>query len=352
MNAIHSARLQLRDRIQMEVLMRTKKAIRVTATHTAGQPTRTVVSGFPHIPGKTMQEKYAYMQEHADWLRTMICQEPRGSDIMSGAILTAPCEPAADIGVLHFEAAGWLPMCGHNTIGVCAAIVEEGLVEVTEPVTKIVLETPIGLIHADVSVKDGSAVRVSFRNTPSFPLVQNAIVHTDTWGAVPVDIGWGGSAVAFVPAEILGREICRENASYYETIGCELRSLINQQIPIHHPQLPDIHSISHVAFYADEPVMRHVVVGPDGRCDRSPCGNGSCARAALLHAQGRLQVGETFEQRSVIDSAFVCKCVEATMTGSTPAIIPEISGQAWITSFSTYIMDETDPFGTGFSLTL
>jgi len=332
--------------------MKNKKMIRVTATHTAGQPTRTVISGFPYIPGKTLQEKYAYMQAHADWLRTMICQEPRGSDIMSGALLTAPCDPEADIGVLHFEAAGWLPMCGHNTIGVCTAIAEEGLVKITEPVTKIVLETPIGLIHAAVDIKDGTAARVSFRNTPSFPLVQDAVVHTDTWGDIPVEIGWGGSAVAFVPAKLFGREVCRENASYYEAIGCRLRTLINQQLPIHHPQLPEIRSVSHVAFYTDEPVMRHVVVGPDGKCDRSPCGNGTCARAALLHAQGRLRVGEAFVQQSVIGSEFTCKCTEEVMTENTPAIIPEISGQAWITAFSTYVMDETDPFGGGFSLTL
>ena len=331
--------------------MKTEKVIRVTATHTAGQPTRTVISGFPHISGKTMQEKYAYMQEK-DWLRTLICQEPRGSDIMSGAIITAPCDPQADIGVLHFEAAGWLPMCGHNTIGVCTAIVEEGLVPVTEPVTNIVLETPIGLIRAAVDVQDGSAVRVSFRNTPSFPLVQNAVVHTGRWGDVPVEISWGGSAVAFIPASLFGQEICQENASYYEAIGCELRALINQQIPIRHPQLPDIHAVSHVAFYTDEPVMRHVVVGPDGRCDRSPCGNGTCARAALLHAQGRLQAGEDFKQQSVIGSTFTCKCAAEVMVGNTPAIIPEISGQAWITAFSTYVMDETDPFKAGFSVSL
>ena len=214
-----------------------------------------------------------------------------------------------------------------------------GLVKSTEPVTKIVLETPIGLIHAAVDIKDGTAARVSFRNTPSFPLVQDAVVHTNTWGDIPVEIGWGGSAVAFVPAKLFGREVCRENASYYEAIGCRLRTLINQQLPIHHPQLPEIRSVSHVAFYTDEPVMRHVVVGPDGKCDRSPCGNGTCARAALLHAQGRLRVGEAFVQQSVIGSEFTCKCTEEVMTENTPTIIPEISGQAWITAFSTYVME-------------
>ena len=166
--------------------MKTKKAIRVVATHTAGQPTRTVLTGFPHIPGSTMQEKYLYMQEKGDWLRTMVCQEPRGSDIMSGAIITAPCSSGADIGVLHFEAAGWLPMCGHNTIGVCTALVEEGLVPVQEPVTGLTLETPIGLIAANIQVEGGSAQRVSFRATPSFALLQGAVVKTEKWGDVPV----------------------------------------------------------------------------------------------------------------------------------------------------------------------
>lgn len=332
--------------------MNTKKIIRVIATHTAGQPTRTVLSGFPHIPGSTMQEKYQYMQEHADWLRTMVCQEPRGSDIMSGAIITAPCSNEADFGVLHFEAAGWLPMCGHNTIGVCTAIVEEGLVDVQEPVTKLTLETPLGLVRASIDVKNGSATSVRFRGAPSFALMQDAVVKTERWGDVPVDIGWGGSAVAFVPADFFGKAPCVENAAFFAGTAVELRALINEQLPICDARLPEITGVSHVAFYQDGDPMRHVVVGPDGQCDRSPCGNGTCARAGLLHAQGRLKVNEAFEQRSVIDSAFTCSCAEEIQLGGAPAIIPEISGRAWVTAFSTYVVDESDPFGQGFSLTL
>ena len=332
--------------------MNTKKMIRVIATHTAGQPTRTVLSGFPHIPGSTMQEKYLYMQEHVDWLRTMVCQEPRGSDIMSGAIITAPCNSEADFGVLHFEAAGWLPMCGHNTIGVCTAIVEEGLVDVQEPVTQMTLETPLGLVRASIDVKNGSAAKVRFRGAPSFALVQDAVVKTERWGDVPVDISWGGSAVAFVPAAFFGYAPCMENATFFANTAVELRALINVQLPICDPRLPEITGVSHVAFYQDGEPMRHVVVGPDGQCDRSPCGNGTCARAGLLHAQGRLKVNEAFEQRSVIDSAFICRCAEELVLGGAPAIIPEISGRAWVTAFTSYVIDESDPFGQGFSLTL
>ena len=332
--------------------MNTRKTIRVIATHTAGQPTRTVLSGFPHIPGNTMQEKYLYMQKHADWLRTMVCQEPRGSDIMSGAIVTAPCSSDADFGVLHFEAAGWLPMCGHNTIGVCTALVEEGLIDVQEPVTKLTLETPLGLVRASIDVENGSATKVRFLGAPSFVLQQNAVVKTEHWGDVPVDISWGGSAVAFVPADFFGYAPCVENATFFANSAAELRALINQQLPICDGRLPEITGVSHVAFYQDGEPMRHVVVGPDGQCDRSPCGNGTCARAGLLHAQGRLKINEQFEQRSVIDSAFICRCAEELVIDGAPAIIPEISGRAWVTAFSTYVMDETDPFGQGFSLTI
>ena len=332
--------------------MNTKKTIRVIATHTAGQPTRTVLSGFPHIPGNTMQEKYLYMQEHADWLRTMVCQEPRGSDIMSGAIITEPCNPEADFGVLHFEAAGWLPMCGHNTIGVCTALVEEGLIDVQEPVTKLTLETPLGLVRASIDVENGSAAKVRFLGAPSFALRQNAVVKTDRWGNVPVDISWGGSAVAFVPADFFGYAPCVENATFFANTAVALRALINQQLPICDGRLPEITGVSHVAFYQDGDPMRHVVVGPDGQCDRSPCGNGTCARAGLLYAQGRLKANEQFEQCSVIDSAFTCRCAEELEVDGAPAIIPEISGRAWITAYSTYVMDASDPFGKGFSLTI
>ena len=330
--------------------MRSKKVLNVVETHTGGQPTRTVLSGVLQIPGATMWEKYCYMQEKGDWVRTMVCQEPRGSEIMSGTLLTTPCDPQADVGILHFEAAGWLPMCGHNTIGACTAIVEEGLVEVTEPETYITLETPIGLIRAVVAVENGCAKSVSFRNVPAFALLREGTLSTEDWGDLTFDIGWGGSAVAFIAAERFGKPICLENAKFYEGLADMLRPMINEKYPIHHPEIPHITGISHVAFYEDGDVMRHVVVGPDGRCDRSPCGNGTCARAAVLFDQGKLAAGDAFEQHSLIDSVFTCKCVEPVMAGETKAMVPEISGRAWLTSLATYILDDSDSLGKGFLL--
>lgn len=330
--------------------MQSRRVLNIVQTHTGGQPTRTVISGVPKLPGETMWEKYCYAQEHYDWVRTMVCQEPRGSQIMSGTLLLPPCDPRADMGILHFEAAGWLPMCGHNTIGACTAMVETGLVEVTEPETAITLETPLGLIHAVVEVEQGRAKSVRFRNVPAFPLLLEGTVPTEDWGNLSFAIGWGGSAVAFIDAKVFGKDICPENAGFYEALADSLRPKINELYPISHPQLPHITGISHVAFYLDGATRRHVVVGPDGCCDRSPCGNGTCARAALLFAQGQFPKGAAFTQESLMGSSFTCKCVDTVMAGDTTAIIPEISGQAWLTSLSTYILDDTDPLGKGFML--
>ena len=327
--------------------MRSKKNLNVIETHTGGQPTRTVVSGVLNIPGKTMAEKYAYMQEQGDYVRKMVCMEPRGSEIMSGTLITQACDPAADVGILHFEAAGWLPMCGHNTIGACTALAETGMIACQEPETTVTLETPIGLIQAVVEMKDGIAQAVRFRNCPAFPLLLGGTINVPNYGEVPVDIGWGGSAVAFLETSRFGLTVCPENAHALENLGVMIRQLVNEKYPIRHPMLPQIQGISHVSFYEDEPVMRHAVVGPDGRCDRSPCGNGTCARAAILYAQGKLKAGDSFTQRSVLGSVFSCKCAE---TVDENTIIPEIRGQAWITAQATYLLAEDDTLGQGFLL--
>ena len=330
--------------------MQRKHILKIVETHTGGQPTRTIVGGLDPIPGKTMWDKYVYVQTHCDLLRTMVCQEPRGSEIMSGALLTEPCDPEAQIGVLHFEAAGWLPMCGHNTIGVCTVLTERDLVPTAEPETCITMDTPAGIIRAAVTMENGQATAVRFRAVPSFPLLLNGVIETERWGDLPVEIGWGGSAVAFVKAAPFQMEICPENAVAYERLAAELMPRIKAKYPVTHPALPHVKSISHLAFYTDEGARRHVVIGPDGHCDRSPCGNGTCARAALLYAKGLLKPGDSFEQYSVMGSRFTCTCVGETMIEGTPAMVPEISGRAWQTAESTYFVSETDPLGLGFSL--
>ena len=322
----------------------------IIETHTGGQPTRTVIHGFEDIPGKTMTDKYAFMQDHCDWVRTMVCQEPRGSEIMSGVVLTKPCHDEADVGMLHFEAAGWLPMCGHNTIGACTVLAERGLVPVNEPETPIVVDTPAGMIRATVTMKGGRAERVRFEAVPSFPLLLDGAIETPGYGVLPVEIGWGGSAVAFIESSPFHTDICPENAAAYERLAAELVPLIQKAYPLSHLALPGIKAISHLAFFSDEAERRHVVVGPDGHCDRSPCGNGTCARAAILHVKGQLHVGDEFVQRSVMGSAFSCRCLGEISYCGTRAIRLELSGRAWQTAESLFFVDRSDPLGEGFLL--
>ena len=161
-----------------------RKTIHTIDTHTGGEPTRNIVGGLPAVPGLSMKEKMAYMMKEGDWLRKMLVFEPRGNEVMSGTVITPPCHPDADVGVLFFEVGGWMPMCGHDTIGVATALVESGMIEVTEPDTQLVLDTAAGLIELKVDVKDHVAKKVSFRNAPAFVMARDAMVHTELWGDV------------------------------------------------------------------------------------------------------------------------------------------------------------------------
>ena len=162
--------------------MKAKRMVRTIETHTLGQPTRTVVSGFKHIPGKTMAEKFNYMKDNEDWFRKFLSFEPRGSEIMSGTIITEPCTPGTDVGILYYEASGWLPMCGHDTIGVTVALIEAGLVDVTEPITQISLDTAAGVVDVEARVIDGVVEEVSFLNAPALVLNRNITVNTKDFG--------------------------------------------------------------------------------------------------------------------------------------------------------------------------
>ena len=162
--------------------MKARKLFRTIETHTLGQPTRNVVSGFRHVPGKTMQEKFEYMRENEDWFRKVLMFEPRGSEIMSGTLITEPCTPGTDVGVLYFEASCWMPMCGHDTMGVSVALIEAGLVDVTEPITEIKLDTPAGVVTVEAKVIDGVVEEVSFVNAPALVLNRNVEVETAEFG--------------------------------------------------------------------------------------------------------------------------------------------------------------------------
>jgi proline racemase len=317
--------------------MRAKTYFAAVDSHTEGMPTRVITGGLGPIPGNSMQERRLYFEEHLDDLRLLLMREPRGHSAMSGAFLQPPTRPDADWGVLFVEVSGLLPMCGHGTIGVATVLVETGMVAVSEPETVIRLDTPAGLVEATVTVSDGRAERVRLRNVPAFVAELDATVEVESLGALSYDMAFGGNFYALMPAASVGLEPVPANAQMLIERGLEIISAINAAARPVHPVDPAIGGCKHVVFYAP------------GR-DRSPCGTGTSARMAALHARGDLAIGQEFVNESIIGSRFTGRLLEEVMLGSMPAVVPEVSGRAWITGMSQYLLDPTDPFPTGFSL--
>ena len=334
--------------------MQIKRVFLAMDTHTVGQGTRHIVGGIPVIPGNTLSEKMLYMKEHNDWVRTLISGEPRGSKISACTIITAPCTPGTDVGVLYFEPLGWLPMCGHDTIGVGTLLTETGMVDVTEPVTHIKLDTPAGVIDLTVKMENGKAKSVAFKNAPAFVIAHKKTVQTKEYGEIPVDVSYGGNFYAIVPVSAVGLQICPENYDKLIAAANTIKPYINQQLNICHPEKPFITGVSHVQFVGPPKTpgaySQNCVVCTPGGIDRSPCGTGTSARCALLYRNGEIGLNEPFVHESIIGSVFSCQAVEETWVGGIPAVVPEVTGAGYIMGMSTYFLDPQDPFPAGFML--
>ncbi len=334
--------------------MRIARVFSSIDTHTGGEPTRTIIGGLPYIPGKTIVEKMTHLKENMDWVRTALMFEPRGHSVMSGCILTEPTIPDADIGVIFIETGGYLPMCGHDTIGVATALVETGMVKVEEPVTHIALDTPAGLTRVRVDVEDGVAKSVTFRNIPSFIFSKDVEVDIPTFGTIKMDVSYGGNPYAIVLADAFGTKICPENASKLIEMGRIVRDAVNDQVPIQHPEIDFINECTHVEFYGEptnpEAHVKNAVFFADGGIDRSPCGTGTSAKVATLYEKGKLKLNEEFVHESIIGSLFRARAVEETQVGPYSAVVPEVTGSAYIMGINQLFIDPDDPHRNGFLL--
>jgi proline racemase len=316
-------------------------------------PTRVITGGVGPIPGDSMLERKLHFERHMDGLRLMLMREPRGHGAMSGAILQPPLHEGADWGVLFIEVSGCLPMCGHGTIGVATVLVETGMVEVSEPETVVRLDTPAGLVEARVAVDGGRARSVALRNVPSFLLGRDRSVELDG-RPLTYDMAFGGNFYAILPAGSAGLEIDPARADELVERGLEIMGAINTGDRPEHPSDPRISGCKHVIFTAagaDGPhSQRSATSIHPGWLDRSPCGTGTSAKLAALHARGELRVGERFVNRSVIGTRFEGRIVGETEVDGLPAVVPEITGRAWITGMGQYVLDPDDPFPEGFAL--
>jgi proline racemase len=333
--------------------MRAKTYFTAVDSHTEGMPTRVITGGLGPLPGDSMQERRLYFQAHLDDLRLLLMREPRGHSAMSGAFLQPATRPDADWGVLFVEVSGLLPMCGHGTIGVATVLVECGMVPVSEPETVIRLDTPAGVVEATVEVSDGHAERVRLRNVPAFVAEQDARVEVDSLGTIEYDMAFGGNFYALIPATSVGLAPVPSNSQALIERGLEIIAAINaSSLPVH-PLDEAIRGCKHVVFYApgeDGADARNATAIHPGWLDRSPCGTGTSARMAALHARGELALGQEFVNESIIGSRFTGRLLEEVRLGSLPAVVPEVSGRAWITGMAQYLLDPSDPFPAGFSL--
>lgn len=321
-------------------------------SHTAGEPTRIVLSGLPAIRGQTMAEKWEFTRTHLDHLRRALMHEPRGHRDMFGAIVTAPCNPEADWGLMFMDSGGFLTMCGHGTIGSAISLVQMGIVEAKEPETVIVFDTPAGLVRAHVCVENGKAVDAWFQNVPAFLYMADVPIQLPGVGKIDVDIAFGGNFFALVEANQLGVEIEPENARLLVTLGIMVRDAVNDQVQVQHPTEKHIDKVelTEITSVSSNPKAnaRNVVVFGKGSIDRSPCGTGTCARMATMHAKGKLGLGEPFVHESILGTLFEGMLLEDVLIDNAKGAVPRIRSSAYITGIQQFVIDPDDPLKHGF----
>jgi len=319
-----------------------------------GEPTRIITGGIPNIKGNTMAEKKQYLIDEMDYLRTALMNEPRGHRDMFGSIITQPCSQEADFGIIFMDGGGYLNMCGHGSIGAATVAVETGIVKAKEPVTDVIMDTPAGLIKAQVKVSGEKVEEVSIVNVPSFLYKEGVTVDVPGLGKLTLDISFGGSFFALVDAKNLGIDILPKNVTELMQLALKIRDCVNQQVEMRHPYLSHIKTCDLVEIYGEpthpDADYKNVVIFGDGQVDRSPCGTGTSAKMAALYAKGKLKEGEPFVYESILGTLFKGKILGITKAGDFDAVTPEITGSAYITGFNTFIIDDRDPVKYGFVL--
>lgn len=326
--------------------MNIKKMISTVDCHTAGEPTRIITGGIPHIPGKSMTEKKIWMQTHMDHVRKLLMQEPRGHQDMFGAVITAPAAEDAHAGVIFMDSKGYLDMCGHGSMAAVTVLLNTGMIPMVE---EVIIDTPAGRITAHAVIEDGNVVKVTLCNVPAF-FYDSVTIELPDVSRLNVDISYGGNFFALVNVADLNMELTLENIEPLKQIALDIRKRINDAVDIVHPVTGESVDIPLTELYQTGSPTKNMVVFGNGQIDRSPCGTGTCAKMACLFAKGKLGIGEEYLHSSILDTLFVGKIVGETKVGGKRAILPEITGEAYITGFHNFIVEKNDPFKEGFSL--
>ena len=328
--------------------------IQTIDAHTGGEPLRIIISGFPKLNGNTLLEKRASAKNQFDEIRKALIWEPRGHPDMYGAIIVEPDTNSADFGVIFIHNEGYSTGCGHAVIALTKVFVETGLVPLNEPETKVKMDVPSGFIKSYAKVKNGQVTGVRFKNVPSFAQSIGAKVDVPGIGTINYDLAFGGAFYVFVDVAQLGLDCTSKYQNQLIETGMKIKHAVMNSVEMVHPLEPDMNFLYGTIFTdgSKNPShhSRNVCIFAEGEMDRSPTGTGVSARAAILHAKGKIKLGESIIIESIIGSTFSVKVVTTTTFGHYNAVIPEVSGNAYITGKNTFWINPEDPLKNGFVL--
>ena len=336
--------------------VRFKNSILAVDTHTAGNPTRIVIGGLPKIPGDSVVEKREYVKNKMDYIRTLLCNEPRGHSGMFGAMLVEPGNKEADFGVIFFNPNYYDELSGHMVIAISTVLVETGMVHAEEPLAELKLETPVGLIRTKVSITEGKVKGVSFVNVPVFLYQKDISIHVPGYGEIKGDVAFGGNWFFYIDAEEIGIRVSSENAAELLKAGGAIKSAFNDKFDLVHPTNRNISKKLHVVCVSDSPVKnkdanQNIAVLGGNWISREPSGTATSGRMAVLFGRKKLGLDEDFINEGIAGETYRGRLIEKTTVGDYEAVVPEITGSAYITGFSHIILDPDDPIGAkGFLL--
>jgi len=346
--------------------MRLARMIQAVDAHACGEHGRVIVGGVLDVPGKTMLDKMHHLQTHADSLRKLMLREPRGYPAANCNLIVPPTCPEASAGYVIMEQTEYPGMSGTNTICVTTVLLETGMVPMCEPVTELTLESPAGLISVHAECAGGKVRKVTFRNVPAFAVHLDKKIEVPHLGTVDVDVAYGGMFYVISEAAPHGLRLTPDEGRDIVRIGEMIKTAAQEQLSVVHPTQPAFAGIT-IAILTAPPTQKGahaknaVIVSTGkldwqrpatwtGAIDRSPCGTGTCARMAVLYAKGKLRLNEDFHHEGILGTIFTGRLVEEIQVGPYRAVVPTISGRAWITGFCNYVLEEDDPFQEGFTV--
>jgi proline racemase len=344
--------------------MKIARMIQAVDAHACGEPGRVIIGGVLDVPGTTMFDKMIHFQNHADWLRKLMLREPRGYPAANCNLILPPTQQGADAGFIIMEQTEYPGMSGSNTICVATVLLETGMIPMQEPVTELTLESPAGLVNVTAACANGKVKQVTFRNVPAFAVYLDTPVEVPHLGTIKVDVAYGGMFYVIAEAAPLGLKLLPEEGKEIVRIGEMIKAAAQEQLPVIHPDQLGFEGIT-IAELSGPPSnpeahLKNAVIVSTGKLDwkkpatwtgaldRSPCGTGTSAKMATLHAKGKLPLNQDFRHEGILGTIFTGRLVEKTRVGDYPAVVPTISGQAWITGMSSYVVDESDPFPEGY----